>query len=140
MQIRDVMTKDVWSSGPAATVAEAAQAMRDMNVGSIPLVDGDQLVGVITDRDIVIHIVAEGLDAQTERIESFMTREMVTATPDTSVEEASQIMAREQIRRLPVVEDGRLVGYLAIGDLALLDKDRQVGDALEHISQPFGTL
>ena len=140
MQIRDVMTKDVWSLGPEATVAEAAQAMRDMNVGSIPLVDGDQLVGVITDRDIVIQVVAEGLDAQTERIESFMTRDPITATPDTSVEEASQIMAREQIRRLPVVEDGRLVGYLAIADLALLDKDRQVGDALEQISQPFGTL
>lgn len=139
MNIRDIMMTDVWSLAPESTVAEAAQMMRDMNIGSVPLVKGDELVGVITDRDIVIHIVADGLTAQTERIEQFMMRDPISVTPDTAVAEAAQIMAREQIRRLPVVEAGRLVGYVAIGDLALLDKDQQTGDTLEQISQPFGT-
>ena len=136
MKVRDIMTKDVTTHPPSSTIANIAQAMRRLDVGSIPLVENDRLVGVITDRDIAIRVVADGLDPHLETAERHMTREPVTASPDMSGEEAAQIMARQQIRRLPVVEKGMLVGYLAIGDLASQNKDRQVGETLEEISEP----
>jgi len=138
MQVREIMTKDVTALAPTATIAEVAQHMRYLNVGSIPLMQNDRLVGVITDRDIVVRVVADGLDPHLEQAEMHMTREPITVTPDTSVAEAARVMASEQIRRLPVVEGGRLVGYLALGDLAVQDKDKRVGETLERISEPTG--
>lgn len=139
MQVREIMTRDVTALAPTATIAEVAQNMRYLNVGSIPLMQNDRLVGVITDRDIVVRVVADGLDPHLEQAEMHMTRDPITVTPDTSVDEAARVMASEQIRRLPVVESGRLVGYLALGDLAVQDKDKRVGDTLERISEPAGT-
>ena len=138
MQVREIMTRDVTALAPTATIAEVAQHMRYLNVGSIPLMQNDRLVGVITDRDIVVRVVADGLDPHLEQAEMHMTREPITVTPDTSVAEAARVMASKQVRRLPVVEGGRLVGYLALGDLAVQDKDKRVGDTLEHISEPGG--
>ena len=135
-KIRDIMTNDVAALSPSNTIAEVAQQMRMLNVGSIPLVQSERLVGVITDRDIVLRVVADGLDPHQERAELHMSRDPITVTPDTSTDEAARIMARAQVRRLPVVEDGRLVGYLALGDLALQDRDRRVGETLEQISEP----
>src|SRR5262245_53222559 len=112
MQVREIMTKDVTALPTSATIAEVAQTMRHLNVGSIPLLKDGRLVGMITDRDIVIRVVADGLDPHLEQADMHMTRDPLTVTPDTSVDEAAALMAREQIRRLPVVEDGRLVGYL----------------------------
>jgi len=139
MQVREIMTRDVTALAPTATIAEVAQNMRYLNVGSIPLMQNDQLVGVITDRDIVVRVVADGLDPHLEQADMHMTREPITVTPDMSVDEAARVMASEQIRRLPVVEGGRLVGYLALGDLAVQDRDKRVGDTLERISEPTGT-
>lgn len=136
MKIRDIMTKDVTALSPSATIAEVAQNMRLLNVGSVPLVDEGRLVGVITDRDIVIRVVADGLDPHLEQASLHMTRDPLTVTPDTSIDEAAALMAREQIRRLPVIEQGRLVGYLALGDLATLNRDAKVGETLEQISEP----
>ena len=136
MQVRDIMTQEVSALAPTATIAEVAQQMRHLNVGSIPLLDGEQLVGIITDRDIVLRVVADGLDPHLEQANLHMTRDPITVTPDTSSEEAERIMARQQIRRLPVVEHGQLVGYLALGDLALQNKDAKVGETLEQISEP----
>jgi CBS domain-containing protein len=130
------MTNDVSALAPTTTIAQVAQQMRHLNVGSIPLVEDDRLVGVITDRDIVLRVVADGLDPHLEQADLHMTRDPLTVTPDASAEQAERIMAREQIRRLPVVEDGRLVGYLALGDLALQNKDPSVGNTLEQISEP----
>jgi CBS domain-containing protein len=138
MNVRDIMTRDVASLSPSNTIAEVAQQMRMLNVGSIPLVQNERLVGVITDRDIVLRVVADGLDPHQERADLHMSRDPITVTPDTTTDEAGQIMARAQIRRLPVVEDGRLVGYLALGDLALQDRDRRVGETLEQISEKAG--
>ena len=135
-KIRDIMTNDVAALSPSNTIAEVAQQMRMLNVGSIPLVQSERLVGVITDRDIVLRVVADGLDPHQERAELHMSRDPITVTPDTSTDEAARIMARAQVRRLPVVEDGRLIGYLALGDLALQDRDRRVGETLEQISEP----
>jgi CBS domain-containing protein len=136
MQVREIMTKDVTALAPNRTIAEVAQHMRLLDVGSIPLVQDDQLVGVITDRDIVLRVVADGLDPHLEQADRHMTQNPITATPDMSVDQAARIMAREQIRRLPVVEGGRLVGYLALGDLAMQEKDKKVGATLEQISEP----
>ena len=113
MQVREIMTRDVTALAPTATIAEVAQHMRYLNVGSIPLMQNDRLVGVITDRDIVVRVVADGLDPHLEQADMHMTREPITVTPDTSVDEAARVMATEQIRRLPVVEGGRLVGVLS---------------------------
>jgi CBS domain-containing protein len=136
MQVREIMTKDVTALAPNRTIAEVAQHMRLLDVGSIPLVQDERLVGVITDRDIVLRVVADGLDPHLEQADRHMTQNPITATPGMSVDEAARIMAREQIRRLPVVEGGRLVGYLALGDLAMQEKDKKVGATLEQISEP----
>jgi len=135
-KVRDIMTNIVGTLSPSNTIAEVAQQMRLLNVGSIPLVQNERLVGVITDRDIVLRVVADGLDPHQERADLHMSRDPITVAPDTPVEEAAQVMARAQIRRLPVVESGKLVGYLALGDLALQDRDRRVGETLEQISEP----
>ena len=136
MKVRDIMSSDVAALAPANTITEVAQQLRRLNVGSLPLVQNERLAGVITDRDIVLRVVADGLDPNQERAELHMSRDPVTIAPDATTEQASQIMARAQIRRLPVVENGRLVGYLALGDLALQDRDRRVGETLEQISEP----
>jgi CBS domain-containing protein len=136
MKVRDIMTSDVAALAPSNTIAEVAQQMRMLNVGSIPIVQNERLVGVITDRDIVLRVVADGLDPHLERAELHMSHDPITISPDATTDEAGQTMARAQIRRLPVVEGGRLVGYLALGDLALQDRDRRVGDTLEQISEP----
>jgi CBS domain-containing protein len=133
------MSNDVAALAPSNTIAEVAQQMRLLNVGSIPLIQNERLIGVITDRDIVLRVVADGLDPHQERAELHMSRDLITIAPDATTEEASQIMARAQIRRLPVVESGRLVGYLALGDLALQDRDRRVGETLEQISEPVSS-
>ena len=140
MQVRNLMTRQVTALAPNTTIAEIAQTMRDLDVGSIPLVQDERLVGVITDRDIVLRVVADGLDPLQEQASLHMTPEPLTITPDTSVEQASQIMAREQIRRLPVVEAGRLVGYVALADLALRNDDVRSGDTLEQISEPHAPM
>jgi CBS domain-containing protein len=134
-KVREIMATIVGALSPSNTIAEVAQQMRQLNVGSIPLIQDDRLVGVITDRDIVLRVVADGLDPHQERADLHMSRDPITIAPDASVDEAAQVMARAQIRRLPVVEGGRLVGYLALGDLALQGRDRRVGETLEQISE-----
>ena len=137
MKVRDIMTTTVESVGPDADLMMVARRMKDLNVGSVPVVEGDQLIGIITDRDIVIRAVAEGRDLLLERAGTHLTPNPTTISPDAEAQEASELMAREQIRRLPVVEGGRLVGFLAIGDLDVdLEKDKVVGDTLQKISQP----
>jgi len=136
MRVRDIMTTDVTALAPSAYIAEVAQAMRRLDVGSIPLVEEGRLVGLITDRDITVRVVADGLDPHLETADRHMTRDVIAASPDWTLEQAQQVMAREQVRRLPVVENGRLIGYLALGDLAVQNKDRQVGETLEQISEP----
>lgn len=137
MQVRDIMTASAEAIGPDMDLVMAARRMKDLNVGSLPVVENERLIGIITDRDIVVRAVAEGRDALLEDVRTHLTPNPTTIEPNADARQAAEIMAREQIRRLPVVENGRLVGILAIGDLAVeLNKDKLVGDALEKISEP----
>lgn len=135
MNIRDVMTHNPRTVSPQDSIQNAARIMRDEDTGVVPVVDNGKPVGVITDRDIVIRAVAEG--GQLNRpVRDIVTNELIAATPDMSVSEATELMSAHQVRRLPVVENNRLVGIVSIGDIAVKEgKDSRVGDALQHISE-----
>ena len=131
--VLDVMTREPRTVTEASTVVEAARVMRDENVGSVPLVEGDRLVGVITDRDIAVRVVAEGRGLETA-VADVASRELVTIDPQQEIDEAMRLMAVHQLRRLPVCEeDGRLVGIVAQADLARHEPER-AGLVLEDIS------
>jgi CBS domain-containing protein len=135
MNIRDVMTHNPRTVSPQDSIQNAARIMRDEDTGVVPVVDNGKPVGIITDRDIVVRAVAEG--GQLNRpVRDIVTNELVAATPDMSVSEATELMSAHQVRRLPVVENNRLVGIVSIGDIAVKEgKDSRVGDALQHISE-----
>jgi len=137
MKVRDVMTPTVESVTPEMDVVMVARRMKELNVGAMPVVEEGRLAGIITDRDIVVRVVAEGKNPQQEQARNCLTPSPTTISPDADVTEAAEVMAREQIRRLPVVEGDQLVGFLSIGDLAVdVGKDRLVGDTLQQISEP----
>jgi CBS domain-containing protein len=118
-----------------ATIAEAAKLMRDEDAGVVPIVEGDQLVGVITDRDIAIRAVAEGKDGQT-KVRDIASQDLVTIDPQQDLDEALRLMAQHQVRRLPVVEeDGKLVGIVAQADVAKAGDDARTGEVVEQISK-----
>ncbi|HYK74679.1 MAG TPA: CBS domain-containing protein [Pseudoneobacillus sp.] len=134
--IREIMTDDVECCTLLDNVFEVATKMKEWNVGAIPIVDGENLVGMITDRDIVVRGVAEKHPGST-KVEDIMSEELITVTPDTSTREAAQLMAKHQVRRLPVVEGEKLVGIVALGDFAVRDlTDDQAKKALTEISEP----
>lgn len=131
------MTQDPATLEPTATLGEAATLMKQEDCGSIPIVDGGRLVGIVTDRDIVVRAIAGGKDPKTAKVSEIMSADPVCIAPDTDVEEASKVMADRQIRRLPVVDDGKLIGILVIGQIARREPDeQQTGETLKEISQP----
>jgi CBS domain-containing protein len=134
MNIRDVMTPNPSCVSPEDSIQNAARIMRDMDTGAVPVVDNGRPVGIVTDRDIVVRGVAE--DRQLDRpVREIVTGSVVCASPDMSTREAADLMSEHQVRRLPVVEDERLVGIVSIGDLAVKEgKDRRIGDTLQDIS------
>ncbi|MCM3587063.1 CBS domain-containing protein [Mesobacillus maritimus] len=133
--IREIMTTDVETCSLLDNVFEVAVKMKENNVGAIPIVDGEKLVGMITDRDIVMRGIAEK-KPPSSKVEVVMSDYLVTITPDTSTEEAAKLMADHQIRRLPIVEGDRLVGIVALGDLAVEPKfDNNAEIALSEISE-----
>jgi CBS domain-containing protein len=133
---------EVMSSNPCAIeadkpVAYAAKMMKQEDVGLAPVVEGDRLVGTLTDRDIVVRVVAEGKDPQTVSVREVASTDLVTVDPRQELDEALQLMANKRVRRLPVVEEnGRLVGVLAQADIAREAKEKQTGRLVEDISQP----
>ena len=135
MHIRDVMTRNPRTVTPNDTIQNAAQVMRDEDTGAVPVVDNGRAVGMVTDRDIVIRAVADG-SAPSRRVSEIVTSAVVTATPDMSTRDAAQLMSEHQIRRLPVVENERLVGIVSLGDIAVKEgKDSRSGDTLQAISE-----
>jgi len=134
--VRDVMTQGPRSVRRDSPVVEAARIMRDEDVGAVPVVDGDRIVGMLTDRDITLSVVAEGKDPQSTNAEEIASSELVTVDPQQDLDEALRLMARHQVRRLPVVEeDGKLVGILAQADVARHARDAQTGEVVEEISK-----
>ena len=132
--IRDVMTRDPETVTPDSPVADAARIMRDHDTGIVPVVEGDRLVGVVTDRDITVQIVAESRDAHTT-VSQIASGHLVTLDPEQNLDDALQLMAQHQVRRLPVCEeDGRLVGIVAQADVARHAKAKQTGEVVEEIS------
>jgi CBS domain-containing protein len=134
--IRDLMTTNPRSVESGSTVVEAARLMRDENAGLIPVCEGEKLVGTVTDRDIAIRVVAEGREPESITVGEIASRELVTIDPQQELDEALRLMARHQVRRLPVVEeDGKLVGIVAQADIARSASDAQTGDLVEDISK-----
>jgi CBS domain-containing protein len=133
MNIRDVMTPNPRTVSPQDSIQNAARIMRDEDTGVVPVVDNGRAVGVVTDRDIVVRAVADG--ELNRPVRDIVSGDVVTARPDMSTREAAQLMSEHQVRRLPVVENERLVGIVSLGDLAVKDSDDRAGNALEEISQ-----
>jgi CBS domain-containing protein len=138
MQLKEIMTRGVNVISPEATLKEAAEKMKNLDVGPLPVCDGERLVGMLTDRDITVRVVAAGCDPSTTKVGDVMTPEVVYCFEDQSVEEAAKLMEEQQIRRLPVLNRNKwLVGIISLGDLAVDTGDRQLaGKVLEQVSEP----
>jgi CBS domain-containing protein len=137
MKVKDLMTREPATLAPEASCGEAATLMRQEDCGSIPIVrEGGRLVGIVTDRDIVVRAVAAGKDPRATPVSQVMSADPVTVAPDADVDEAERIMSDRQIRRLPVVEDGKLVGILVLGQIARREPEAETGETLKDISQP----
>ena len=136
--IERVMSRDVEVVNPEDTLVEAAEKMRALNVGPMPVCDGDRLVGLITDRDIVVRAVALGHDPSSSKVSDIMSGDVHWVTQDTSIDEASRIMKEHQIRRLLVVDKDshKLMGIVSLGDLSQEASEELAGETLEAISEP----
>ena len=135
-QVREAMTANPHTLQLDASVAEAAKAMAEADVGSLPVVDVDGILfGMITDRDIVVRVVATGKNPSSTKVDGVATKDVSPAYPDDSLDEALLRMAQRQVRRLPVIEDDRVVGILAQADVAHEAKDKKTGQLVEEISQ-----
>lgn len=133
--VKEIMSTDIETVTLKDNVYEIAVKMKNKDIGFVPVVEGKKLIGAVTDRDLVIRGYAEKREGSAS-VEQVMSKDIETVTPDTTVDEAAKIMAKNQIRRLPVVENGNLVGVVAIGDLAVRDKfENEAGEALSKISE-----
>ncbi len=135
-QIRDVMSGRPATCEPQTTVVEAARLMASQDVGPIPVVEGERLIGLVTDRDLVVRVLAEARDPQSTTIGDIASTDLVTVSPDDSLDQALQLLASHQVRRLPVVEGERLVGVVAQADIARHAEEVETGEVVEQISQP----
>jgi CBS domain-containing protein len=138
--VRQAMTEAPETATPDMSAADAAQLMRKVDTGVIPVAEGDQLRGLVTDRDIVVRVVAERNDPDEVRLSDIMTESTVTIAPDDPLSDARDLMAERRIRRLPVIEGGRLVGIVSMGDIAVHDESKsEVGQTLEDVSESEST-
>jgi CBS domain-containing protein len=135
MNIREVMTSEVKACEPSATVVEAAKLMAQEDVGPIPVVEDGRLVGIVTDRDIVVKGVAKGGDLSSTTVGDIASQNLVTISPEADMREALDLMAENQVRRLPVVDGDRLVGIVAQADIARQGRDKKTGEVVEEISR-----
>ena len=133
--IRDAMTADPTTIEPTTSATEAARIMKSQDVGSLPILENDRLVGVVTDRDLAIRLLAEGTSGETT-VGEIASKDVVTVDPQQTLEEATRLMAEHQLRRLPVCEeDGKLVGILAQADVAQSGHDTLTGETVQQISK-----
>ena len=136
MKVKDAMTSEPAKIGPDDGCAQAAMLMREEDCGSLPVVRDGKLVGIVTDRDIVVRAAADGRDLKTTKVSEVMSADPVTIGPDADIDEAAKLMAQHQVRRLPVVDKGRLVGIIVTAQLARSEKESQTGKTIKGISEP----
>lgn len=137
MKLSEVMTASVEVISPDATLMEAAEKMRTLDVGPLPVCEGDKVIGMVTDRDIVIRAVALGRDPRTSRVREVMSAGVESCLASDSVDDAAKLMREKQIRRIIVLDDNKkLCGIVSLGDLAVDASRRVAGKALEEISEP----
>jgi CBS domain-containing protein len=138
-KVADVMTQRPRAVTPQTPLNEVAEVMETEDVGAVPVVEGDRLVGIVTDRDIVVRAIAKGKDPRGMPASEVSSRELLTVSPDDDLSDALKVMAQYQVRRLAVTEDERLVGVVSQADVALQGKDKDTGEMVEGISrQPQG--
>ena len=139
-KISELMTQRPRAVTARTTVREAARLMDEEDVGSLPVVDeGERLIGIVTDRDVAVRVVARGLDSDTTTVGDVATRDVAALTPEHDLDDALRVMAKEQVRRLPIViRENQLVGMLAQADVAHLGKEKSTGELVEAISQAPG--
>lgn len=137
MKVSEIMTRGAETVAPDASLRDAAQTMKRLDIGAIPVCDGDRLVGIVTDRDIVVRAVADGADTASTTVREAMTEGIVYCQEDTDVQTVADTMKQRQIRRLVVLDaDKRLVGFVSLGDLAIQGgDDARSGKVLESISE-----
>jgi CBS domain-containing protein len=133
-RIQELMTVKPRTVKTGDSIVDAAKLMRGEDAGIAPIVDGDRLVGVVTDRDIAIRVVAEGKDPSTTKVEEIASSNLVTVEPGQDLDDALRLMAQHQVRRLPVVDDGKLVGIVAQADVAKHADAKRTGKVVEEIS------
>lgn len=133
--VREAMTPSPGCISSDAAAVDAARMMQTLNVGSLPVVEDMRLVGMVTDRDLVLHVIAKDLDPHKVPVSDICSENPVTATPEEPLDAALKRMAAEQVRRLPVVTEGRLVGILAQADVARVAQPESTGEMVEQISK-----
>ena len=139
--IRHAMTEAPKTLGPEMSALDAAGMMAKFDFGVIPVVEDERMIGLITDRDLVVRVLAGRQDPAGVKLGDVMTRTVVTATPDMRISDARALMAEHRIRRLPIMKGEALVGIVSLGDLAIADSSkRAIGDALGEISESESTL
>jgi CBS domain-containing protein len=134
LKIEDIMSHKVLTVAPESSATDAARLMQKNNIGALPVVSGSQMVGILTDRDIVTRGVAAGRDPNTLPVSQVMTQPVVCGSPSMDLGAATNLMAEKQVRRLPVVQGEQLVGFVSLGDIAINSPDSVSGDALKDIS------
>lgn len=140
MKLKDIMTKEIATIKNDDTVEKAAQLMKQYNVGSLPVCNQNKVVGIVTDRDITLRSVATGQNLTRQTVSEIMTTNPVVGSPDMDVNDAVRIMSEKQIRRLPVVDNNTVVGYVSLGDISVEPTvSDKANTALKNISQPPGS-
>ena len=136
MRVSEIMTREPATVRPDSTLGEVAMLMKQEDCGSLPVVDDGRLVGIVTDRDVVVRAIAAGKDPKSTHVSDVMSADPITVRPEDSVADAEDVMRSRQVRRLPVVEDDRLVGILVTAQVARHEKERATGETIKEISEP----
>ena len=141
MKLKEIMTSDIEVIHPTDTLQTAAQKMRDRDIGFLPVCDGERLIGVLSDRDLIVRALAEGIDSKAMVGRDLITSPAIYCFDDQSVDEAAKLMHDNQIRRLVVLhpDDKRMVGVVSLGDLAINVDDKLSGEVLQSISEPLSS-
>lgn len=137
MKVKDIMSKEIASLSSEDSVEKAAQLMKEYDVGSIPVCSNEQVVGIVTDRDIAVRSIAEGQNTSQQKVREIMSSNPVVGSPDMDVHDVAKIMSEQQIRRLPIVDHNSLVGIVALGDISVEPNlQDNAEEALKNISEP----